>query len=234
MKKVSLIIGILFLLSGVSLIAGTAEEVPSKGLKFFQEVINNKEIEKVQYEGFYRASLKNNSVKIKEIINIFKEIDFTVVNITEENRIIKLEGLFSSTKGALIISSEKDKMFISLNVYDLDLNKILYTVEIVSDAFSQITSEEIYTWTFKGSLNNRMNEEDMLMLAGKIINRMDGKIYEEIVHYNSLNVLGYSPHLLPGTVINGKTINMNLAFKADVEDEITYFYAGVPFISIPY
>lgn len=237
MRIIPAILGILFFLTGVSLIfASGAEEKTSTadGLLLFHDVLQKNGIQEMQCEGFYRAELTNDEVNAGEITKTFEEINFNVANITEEDTVVWFDGLISHTDATFFLYREEEKTFLGLNVHDEKLTKILHAMEITAGAFSGMTSEEISTWTLKGSLDKKMAEEEMSGLAADLAGQMDGIVYEEINHPQALNVLGYSSLLTPGAQVNGNNINMNLAFKADSEENKTYFYAGVPFLSIPY
>lgn len=115
-----------------------------------------------------------------------------------------------------------------------ETSKSGYYKEKVRQALVAQSSDEYVALTYAGKINWALNQEELSARAEDVMAGAGATIQEKTVKDNLVSLTGHSPSLPDGLSYDGKEVNLNVAFRSNLEEQATYVYVASPVIYTEY
>ena len=176
-----------------------------------------------------------NSLKIKN------DGSFSL-NSIENEQVKKVDVKGMSEIGIIDMSIQRSNLiennsekYISINVTkDLEYEGLDETRKKVLLIFKKFGIKPKVNSCIIGRFNGKLNENSMNDIGRNILKVADAKRVEGMRDKNLISVSAYSPFIENSIVVNGKSVNLNLAIRYNSYEDKTYIWLATPIITVEY
>ncbi len=115
-----------------------------------------------------------------------------------------------------------------------EAGKAGYYKEKIRQALITQSADEYVALTYTGKINWALNQEELLTRAEEVMAGAGATIQEKTVKDNLVSLTGHSDNLPDGLSYDGKEVNLNVAFRSNIQEQATYVYVASPVIYTEY
>ncbi|HBC93197.1 MAG TPA: hypothetical protein DCZ10_09965 [Pelotomaculum sp.] len=109
-----------------------------------------------------------------------------------------------------------------------------YYKEKIRQALITQSADEYVALTYTGKINWALNQEELLSRAEEVMAGAGATIQEKTIKDNLVSLTGHTENLPDGLRYDGKEVNLNVAFRSNLQEQATYVYVASPVIYTEY
>lgn len=246
MKKFALVLlGLLWILAGVQLLADKDAKEEQRIVEVFGKVGNVSQSSVVEYYG----TCKGDALSDKEGEELLREVagglgltqeGMEVIKKSESGRHeIKLYKETAKAASSLRFITVEDKkgsrQYIIVNLaMDADMDSALAYRRKLEDIMEDHVKDSRSSANVIGAYKGRLTLEERNNVADGLLAEMGARIVTENRDMNLYTIYGYSPYISDYEIQDGEAVNINIAMYYNELEDTTYLYAAVPLVGLDY
>ncbi|MBQ3600497.1 MAG: YwmB family TATA-box binding protein [Lachnospiraceae bacterium] len=150
-------------------------------------------------------------------------------------KVLSVEDISGNIKGTVSLYL-KDKPYIKIDFMGIDeLENFEKTFIKIERLLNKNFAEKFTGYFYKRyNFNGKLSKAEQIGIVNQYLKEQDANKVMDMQIENMINVYAYAPDRNNSVSMNGKMINLNLAFSYNEQENETEFYVASPFLNIDF
>lgn len=246
MKKFAVILlGVLWVLAGVQLLADKDSKEEERIVEVFGKVGNAAQSSVVEYYGTYAGDYLDTDEREELLGSIAQELGLTKDGIDlsrkyedgrYETKLYKEAGKAVSSLRFITVGEDEDsRQYVIINLaMDADMESALAYRKKLESIMDGYVKDSRSSANVIGRYDGKLTLQERNTVADGLIEEMGARIITENRDMRLYTIYAYSPYISDYEIQDGEAVNINIAMYYNENEDQTYLYAAVPLVGLDY